>query len=506
MKIVIAIPCYNCARQLPRVLDGIDAALAARVHEIWVIDNGSTDGTVEAAVAYASGGRLPNLRVFRNRQNVNLGGTHKAAFMHARAEGATHVLILHGDDQARASEAADLIEIAQKGPTQTVLGSRFSRHSRLYGYDRKRIAGNRVLNVSYSMVAGRRLQDLGSGLNLFALDDLDPETYLGFGNRLSFNYELILDLVRRKVQFAFFPITWSESDQVSNARNVKIFKEALRILARWRSGSPTNEDAADVRTLEYEWDEVSPPKVLQVVMPMGGLGQRFRTVGIDTPKPLIPVDGAPMFRKALASIDAYPGDQRVVAIIRSDDDAAWGIGDAIRAARSDTAIVHLEHNTRGAVDTVLHAREFLDPASPLMILDCDIAFVSDDYFAAIQRAMSGESDAVLLSFRSTDPRYSFAKVGDGRQVTATAEKNPISDRALMGAYFFARADDFLSAADELMNRQLSAETAEYFVSLVYNILIEGGKRVELATGTFYSFGTPDELDSYVTTGQPVGLA
>lgn len=256
MKIVIAIPCYNCAPQLSRVLDGIDARLASRVHEIWVIDNGSIDGTVEAARSYVAGGRLPNLRVFQNKQNVNLGGTHKAAFEHARAEGATHVIILHGDDQATAAEAADLIDAAMSGPAQTVLGSRFSRRSRLHGYDRKRVLGNWALNAVYSIVALRALQDLGSGLNLFALADLDRETYLGFGNRLSFNYELILDLVRRRVRFTYLPITWSESDQVTNARNFKIFNEGLTILARWRLGRPTNEDQT-VREYDYEWNEVS---------------------------------------------------------------------------------------------------------------------------------------------------------------------------------------------------------------------------------------------------------
>jgi len=256
MKTVIAIPCYNCEAQLPRVLDGIDAALAASVDEIWVVDNGSTDSTREVAIAYAASGRLPGLRVFRNRQNVNLGGTHKTVFRKAAAAGKTHVVILHGDDQAKSAEAADLIAIAEAGGAQTVLGSRFARQSRLHGYDAKRIAGNRVLNLLYSTVAGRRLQDLGSGLNLFAIADLDERTYLSFGDRLSFNYELILDLVRRRVAFAYLPITWSETDQVSNARNVTIFSEAVRILGRWRAGKPTS-DARLADSSGYDWDELA---------------------------------------------------------------------------------------------------------------------------------------------------------------------------------------------------------------------------------------------------------
>jgi dolichol-phosphate mannosyltransferase len=107
--------------------------------------------------------------------------------------------------------------------------------------------------VAYSVLAWRRLEDLGSGLNVFRLDDLDPRTYLGFGNSLTFNYELILDLVRRRVHFGYVPITWREEDQVTNARNWKIFRTALGILLRWRIGLTATTVPAGAA---YEWDEV----------------------------------------------------------------------------------------------------------------------------------------------------------------------------------------------------------------------------------------------------------
>ena len=254
MNVVIAIPAYNCAPQIGRVLDEIPDDLASRVAEIWVVDNRSTDGTLERAVEYRRSGRLPNLRTFRNRQNNSLGGTHKVVFEHARAAGHTHVVILHGDNQARSDEAGLLLDHAEAHPgTQTVLGSRFNRNSRLHGYDAMRIAGNRVLNAVYSLLALRRLEDLGSGLNLFALRDLDPSTYLRFADRLTFNFELILDLVARRVSFAFVPITWREEDQVSNARNWNVFRTALRNVVLWRLGRPTSLPPED---RDYEWDEV----------------------------------------------------------------------------------------------------------------------------------------------------------------------------------------------------------------------------------------------------------
>jgi glycosyltransferase involved in cell wall biosynthesis len=248
-RVLIAIPSYNCAKQLPRVLDEIDQRLIDRVEEIAVIDNGSTQNTVEVALAYKKKRPMDGkLKIFQNTDNYNLGGTHKVAFLRAEKLGFSHVLILHGDNQAKSDEANDLLDYCIEHPQyQTVLGSRFMTGSRLIGYDKKRIIGNKVLNTIYSVVTMRHLTDLGSGLNLFALADLDRETYLNFADKLTFNYELILDLVRRKVTFAYLPITWREEDQVSNARNANIFKTALVNLWKWRlatSPSPQTKKAA----------------------------------------------------------------------------------------------------------------------------------------------------------------------------------------------------------------------------------------------------------------------
>lgn len=252
-KILLAIPAYNCEKQITRVLDEIDDKLADRVSEIAVIDNGSPDKTIDAALSYKKAGRLKNLHVYKNNSNYSLGGTHKVAFLRAEQLGLTHVVILHGDNQAKSDEANRLIDYIETHPrTQTVLGSRFSKGSVLQGYDWKRIWGNRVLNIIYSVFTFRRCKDLGSGLNIFALKDLDQKTYLGFADKLTFNFELLLDLIKRDVKFSYIPITWREEDQVSNARNFNIAKIAIVNLILWRFGKtkPTNHQPEDYQCTE----------------------------------------------------------------------------------------------------------------------------------------------------------------------------------------------------------------------------------------------------------------
>ena len=254
---LLAITCYNCAPQLPRVLAKLTPEIAGRMSEIMVIDNRSEDGTVDAALGTARELGLANLKVFRNRENYSLGGSHKVAFLHAEDIGATHVVILHGDDQADPADIPRLLEAVESGRCTTALGSRFNRDSVLVGYDWKRILGNRVLNVVYTVLTLRHVEDLGSGLNVFCVADMDMHRLLNFADRLTFNFELLLDLIDRGVSFAYVPITWREEDQVSNARNFNIAWTAFKNLCHWRfrrstffGGPKTKRDYITVEVVE----------------------------------------------------------------------------------------------------------------------------------------------------------------------------------------------------------------------------------------------------------------
>lgn len=238
MKTILAIPAYNCAPQLKRVLSAIDTDLASKFSDILVIDNISPDDTAEVALSFKK--KISNLHVLRNVNNYSLGGSHKVAFLYAEKVGATHVAILHGDDQAVAAELNDLLNTAKNNPElDAVLGARFMKGSKLEGYNWQRIAGNKVLNVLYTVLTFRNCKDLGSGINLFKMDIFKDHTYLGFADKLTFNFELLLFLIGKKANIKYVPITWRESDQVSNARNFNIAKIAFTNLIKWRFGQLT---------------------------------------------------------------------------------------------------------------------------------------------------------------------------------------------------------------------------------------------------------------------------
>lgn len=237
-------------------------------------------------------------------------------------------------------------------------------------------------------------------------------------------------------------------------------------------------------------------------MPIGGTGSRFSKVGITTPKPLIDVNGKPMFMRAVDSVRNLGIDTAFIFVIRDDQNRNFQLAEQITSQLPESKVVVLHEETSGASATVLKAKHLMRPDLPLIVLDCDIAFESENYADKIKEAIDESFGGVLLSFTSSDPRYSFAKIGKDGFVQETSEKNPISNHALMGAYFFSKASHFIAAAEQLVQSQLSKQVLEHYISQTFNYMLREGKKVAIASGNFYCFGTPEELAQYLKTGQP----
>lgn len=236
MNILVAIPCYNCELQVPRVLAELDAVLddCPWIKKVAVIDNRSKDGTAEAAQKSITQLKHRELfSVFRNTVNAGLGGTHKIAFTMAAKEGFTHLLILHGDHQATPADIPALLKTAVENGEPTVLGSRFRNLRLLSGFSKIRIAGNLGLNVFYTLGSGRRVSDLGSGLNLFSLKDIRLEDIQKFDNGFIFNMDLLLYFIKNRRNFIYVPIRWSTTDQVSNVNAMIIGWKTAKKLIYW---------------------------------------------------------------------------------------------------------------------------------------------------------------------------------------------------------------------------------------------------------------------------------
>lgn len=240
---------------------------------------------------------------------------------------------------------------------------------------------------------------------------------------------------------------------------------------------------------------------LHIIMPMAGEGSRFKKEGWTTPKPLIELNGMPLFKHAISSVLADGINLKYSFIVRQEHIDEYKIDEGIKSFQPDANIFSVLKTTRGAVETCLMAESAIADDDAVIVMDCDLEFRSKKFIEIIKeilaQPMEEANGGALVSFESNEPRYSYAALGEDGYVTRTAEKEVISNHALCGAYFFSTGKRFKQIAHQLLNEP-EFKKPEYYVSLLYNYLLADGEKVRLAPmEEYYSYGTPEELKRYL---------
>ena len=242
-------------------------------------------------------------------------------------------------------------------------------------------------------------------------------------------------------------------------------------------------------------------RFLHIVMPMAGEGSRFLKEGWTTPKPLIELNGQPLFKHAISSVTDKDIQMKYSFIVRQEQIDKYQIDTGLRSFLPEANLFSVVKTTRGAVETCLIAENAIADDDAVIVMDCDLEFRSKKFMEIIKQILNKPIEeatgGALVSFESNEPRYSYAALGEDGFVARTAEKEVISNHALCGAYFFASGRRFKQIA-HLLLAEPAFTKPEYYVSLLFNYLLKDGEKVWLAPmEEYYSYGTPEELKRYL---------
>ena len=174
---------------------------------------------------------------------------------------------------------------------------------------------------------------------------------------------------------------------------------------------------------------------MNVLIPMAGAGSRFAAAGYTFPKPLIDVEGKPMIQ---AVVDNLNIDANFIYVVQKEHRAKFNLDTLLNLITPNCKIVEVDGMTEGAACTTLLAKEFINNDEPLLMANSD-QFVEWDSNEFMYKMIEQKVDGGILSFTATHPKWSFAKVDEYGYVTEVAEKNPISDIATVGVYYWAKA-------------------------------------------------------------------
>lgn len=232
---------------------------------------------------------------------------------------------------------------------------------------------------------------------------------------------------------------------------------------------------------------------LNVLIPMAGAGSRFQQAGYTFPKPLIEVNGKPMIQVVVDNLNV---DANFIFVVQKEHREKYNLDTLLNLITPNCKIVEVNGLTEGAACTTLLAKEYIDNDAPLLMANSD-QFLEWDSNEFMYKMIEQRVDGGIVTFTSTHPKWSFAKVNEIGDVVEVAEKNPISDIATVGVYYWAKGSDYVKYTEQMIEKNIRVNN-EFYVCPVFNEAIGGGKIIRTFNiDKMWGLGTPEDLNYYL---------
>jgi NDP-sugar pyrophosphorylase family protein len=238
--------------------------------------------------------------------------------------------------------------------------------------------------------------------------------------------------------------------------------------------------------------------MLKIIIPLAGSSEIFQKAGFPYPKPLIEIKGKPMIEWVIESTKSLVMPNQIVFIIKEEDCNVYHLDNTLKLLDSNCEIVKIKNNTKGGLCSVLMAVDKIGNEDSILILNSD-QIIEKDLSEINNYWIKKQSDVGVVTFKSVHPRWSYA-LSEEEKIIQTAEKNPISNQAIAGYYYFNSAELFFDCAFQTIINDVQTD-GMFFISPVINEFILRNKKVnfyQLDIKKYHSFYSPKLINEFET--------
>jgi glycosyltransferase involved in cell wall biosynthesis len=239
MSLSIIVPAYNEGARLGKSLRAIGTYLNdyPAETELIVVDDGSTDGTADAAREQLAAAKNVRTSVISYQSNLGKGRAVRLGLMASRCDIA---LFTDADLSTPITETPKLIDPIERGECDLAFGSRAIDPS-LIGIHQpwRREQGGRVFNLTVRLATGLPFWDTQCGFKAFRMSACRPIIEGATIDRFGFDVELLYVAHRAGLRLSEVPVRWdhAEGSKVNPARDwYKTLTEVGRIRQQARRG------------------------------------------------------------------------------------------------------------------------------------------------------------------------------------------------------------------------------------------------------------------------------
>ena len=232
---------------------------------------------------------------------------------------------------------------------------------------------------------------------------------------------------------------------------------------------------------------------MNILIPMAGAGSRFQQAGYTFPKPLIEVNNKPMIQVVVENLNI---DANYIYVVQKSHREKFNLDTMLNLITPGCKIIEVDGMTEGAACTALLAKEYINNNEPLFFANSD-QFIEWDSNEFMYKMQESNCDGGIVTFKSTHPKWSFVKINESSLVTEVAEKNPISDNATVGLYYWKHGSNFVKYAEQMISKDIRVNN-EFYVCPVFNQAIKDQKKIKIfEVKKMWGLGTPEDLKFYL---------
>ncbi len=241
-------------------------------------------------------------------------------------------------------------------------------------------------------------------------------------------------------------------------------------------------------------------KPISLLIPAAGKGSRFSDIGIDTPKPLIPIWDIPMLLWVIANFPLQPQD-RVIVLSQASHAVPKKLKNFLKDVNFAVKFVEIDYWTDGPAHSLEILLNNVAPDSPIICANSDqFVFEGLDSFANAVRL--GNTEGQILTMEASSNAWSYVGRAANGRVNRVVEKVEISKEATVGVYGWSTSTICRDAL--AWQRSIGQKVNnEFYVAPSYHRLIE--QNLEISTHSVgihgegvHGLGTPSDLNHFLT--------
>lgn len=233
--------------------------------------------------------------------------------------------------------------------------------------------------------------------------------------------------------------------------------------------------------------------MINIVIPMVGVGSRFPKDQYYLPKPLIDINGKPMIVRAIESLDI---DAQWHFILRKDEFLDI-TKDVIAKTVKNPRFVVVDKTTEGPACSVLLFEKFINNKQELITANCDqiMEWNSEIFFHNVRLY-----DGAVVTYYSDTDKNSYAKIDSKGLVVEMREKEVISNISLNGIHYWKQGRYFVQSAYDMMEANDRAPNGEFYIAPSYNYMIKKKLKVgiyHIPIEQHHAVGVPIDLEKFL---------